>query len=236
MPRDPAPRELRIEELAELAQTSVRNIRVYQEKGLIRPPARRGRTAWYGPEHLSRLRRITSLLERGYTFATMEEIFTAESLGLSVSEMIAAGSAEDMRRLPGARKTIPIDELSRAFSIDLSPEFFRLCQESGLLRLDESEGVVDIDVASVRMLSVLAELGLDMDDLGSLLERMQDLSRDVAAASGELVDRVIEVRADSPPYTRTREDMEVIAVVGTKLLRRMCVHLVSEMLDARLHE
>ena len=236
MPRDPAPRELRIEELAELAQTSVRNIRVYQEKGLIRPPVRRGRTAWYGPEHLSRLRRITSLLERGYTFATMEEIFTAESLGLSVSEMIAAGSAEDMRRLPGARKTIPIDELSRAFSIDLSPAFFRLCQESGLLRLDESEGVVDIDVASVRMLSVLAELGLDMDDLGSLLERMQDLSRDVAAASGELVDRVIEVRADSPPYTRTREDMEVIAVVGTKLLRRMCVHLVSEMLDARLHE
>lgn len=47
---------------------------------------------------------------------------------------------------------------------------------------------------------------------------------------------MIEVRADSPPYARTREDMEVIAVVGTKLLRRMCVHLVSEMLDARLHE
>lgn len=236
MPRDAAPRELRIEELAELAQTSVRNIRVYQEKGLIRPPVRRGRTAWYSPDHLARLRRISVLLERRYTFATMEELFAAESLGLSVSEMIEAGSVDDMRRLPGARRTIPIDELSRAFGLDLDPEFFRLCQASGLLRLDESAEVVDIDVASVRMLSVLAELGLDIDDLGSLLDRTQTLAREVVAASGELVNRVIEVRADSPPYARTREDMEVIAVVGTKLLRRMCVHLVSEMLDARLHE
>ena len=95
---------------------------------------------------------------------------------------------------------------------------------------------MDIDVASVRMLSALAELGLDIDGLGSLLDRTQTLAREVVAASGELVDRVIEVRADSPPYARTREDMEVIAVVGTKLLRRMCVHLVSEMLGARLHE
>lgn len=236
MPRDAAPRELRIEELAELAQTSVRNIRVYQEKGLIRPPVRRGRTAWYSPEHLSRLRRITALLERGYTFATMEELFTAESLGLTVSEMIEAGSAEDMRRLPGARRAIPIDELGRAFGLELDPEFLRLAQGCGLLSFDESRGVVDIDVASVRMLSVLAELGFDIGDLGSLLERTQDMAREAVVASGELLDRVIEARADSPPYARTREDMEVIAVIGSKLLRRMCVHLVSVMLDARLHE
>lgn len=236
MARGRTPRELRVEELAELAHTSVRNIRVYQEKGLLRPPVRRGRTAWYGPEHLSCLRRITTLLERGYTFATIAELFTAEHLGLSVSEMIDAGTPEDMRRLPGMRRTVPISELGKAIDLDLDPEFLGLGESSGLLRLDEAEGVVEIDVATMRMLAVLAELGLDRDDLSSLLARTEDLAREVVAESGELVERAIEARADAPPYTRTREDMEVIAVVGSKLLRQMCVHLVSEMLDELLHE
>ena len=236
MARDAVPRELRIEELAELARTSVRNIRVYQEKGLIRPPVRRGRTAWYSTEHLARLRRITSLLERGYTFATIEELFTAEHLGLSVPEMIEAGSAEDMRRLSSKRRTIPVAELDRALGLELDPAFLRLGEECGLLSFDERAGLVDLDVASLRLLAVLAEIGLDSDDLGTLLEQMQAPAREVVAASGELLDRVIDVRADDPPYARTREDMEVIAVAGSKLLRQMCVHLVAEMLAARLHD
>lgn len=236
MARGRTPRELRIEELSELAHTSVRNIRVYQEKGLLRPPVRRGRSAWYGPEHLSCLRRISTLLERGYTFATITELFTAEHLGLSVSEMIDAGTPEDMRRLPGMWRTVPISELGKAIDLDLDSEFLGLGEASGLLHLDEAEGVVEIDVATMRMLAVLAELGLERDDLGSLLARTEDLAREVVAEAGELVECAIEARADAPPYTRTREDMEVIAVVGSKLLRQMCVHLVSEMLDELLHE
>lgn len=234
MSRYPAQRELRIEELAGLTNTTVRNIRVYQEKGLLPPPSRRGRTAWYSPEHLSRLQRITSLLERGYTFATIEELFTAEHFGLSVGEMIDASSAEDMRRLPNRRKAPSIEELRRAIDLDIDPEFLRLGHTCGLLTLDDSGALVDIDASSVRLLSLLAELGLDITDLGELLARSQALAREAVAASSELVDRAMAERDEAPPYPRTREDIEVIAAVGSKLLGRMCVHMVSEMLDERL--
>ena len=39
--------EYRIDELAAAAETSVRNVRVYQERGLLAPPRRVGRTGVY---------------------------------------------------------------------------------------------------------------------------------------------------------------------------------------------
>jgi len=41
-----------IDELARAAGTTVRNVRVYQDRGLLAPPERRGRLGLYGPDHL----------------------------------------------------------------------------------------------------------------------------------------------------------------------------------------
>ena len=59
-------RQLRIDDLARESGVSVRNVRAYQERGLLQPPQRVGRVAFYGEEHLKRLSVIVSLLERGY--------------------------------------------------------------------------------------------------------------------------------------------------------------------------
>ena len=45
--------EYRIDDLARAAGTSVRNVRVYQDRDLLAPPVRRGRTAIYGDTTLS---------------------------------------------------------------------------------------------------------------------------------------------------------------------------------------
>ena len=42
--RVPAEREYTIDQLARAARTTVRNVRAYQDRGLIPPPERRGRT------------------------------------------------------------------------------------------------------------------------------------------------------------------------------------------------
>ena len=76
-------RSQRIEDLADETGTTVRNIRVYQERGLLPPPVRRGRTVYYGPEHTERLKLILRLLDRGYTFATIEELLLAEKHGFT---------------------------------------------------------------------------------------------------------------------------------------------------------
>src|SRR6478609_3378878 len=62
---DERPRAYRVAELAEAAGVSVRTVRFYRERRLLQPPRKEGRIAWYGEEHLARLRLIAELLERG---------------------------------------------------------------------------------------------------------------------------------------------------------------------------
>ncbi|HVZ69581.1 MAG TPA: MerR family transcriptional regulator, partial [Rhizomicrobium sp.] len=66
--------EFTIDELAREAGTTVRNVRAYQEKGLLPPPEKRGRVGIYGNAHLARLRLISPLLERGYSLANVAEL------------------------------------------------------------------------------------------------------------------------------------------------------------------
>ena len=59
--------EYRIDDLAREAGTTTRNVRVYQESGLLPRPQRRGRTAVYSDKHLKHLQAIIRLLGQGYT-------------------------------------------------------------------------------------------------------------------------------------------------------------------------
>lgn len=97
----------RIEELAEDSGTTVRNIRVYQERGLLPAPVRRGRTAFYGPAHKHRLNQILRLLDRGYTFATIEELFIAERHGFTLTELLNVEGVLPERRSTNARRRLP---------------------------------------------------------------------------------------------------------------------------------
>ena len=79
--------EYRIDELARLADASVRNIRVYQDRGLLAPPRRQGRVGIYTDAHLARLRLIGQLLRRGYTFANIAELLATWERGGDMAEI-----------------------------------------------------------------------------------------------------------------------------------------------------
>ncbi len=57
--------EYTVDELAGASGMSVRNIRAYRSRGLLRPPRMRGRVGYYGPDHLTQLRLVQALLGRG---------------------------------------------------------------------------------------------------------------------------------------------------------------------------
>ncbi|MBJ8339734.1 MULTISPECIES: MerR family transcriptional regulator [Antrihabitans] len=86
--------EYRIDDLARVAGVSVRNVRVYQDRGLLPPPRREGRTGWYNEAHLSRLKVINRMLDRGYTFATISELLTAAQFGMRVEEILDTDRVE----------------------------------------------------------------------------------------------------------------------------------------------
>lgn len=85
--------EYRIDELARLAGTTTRNIRVYRDRGLLHPPLRVGRIALFNDTHLTRLRMITSLLDRGYNIAHVNEMLSAWEQGKNVGDMLGLESA-----------------------------------------------------------------------------------------------------------------------------------------------
>lgn len=126
--------EYGVDELARRAGTTVRNVRLYQERGLLPKPEKRGRTAWYGHRHLTRLQLVLRLLGRGYSLAAIKELTDAfeqqRDLGhvLGIKEALAEPyDAEPPRSLTA-------DELADAFAGEGDPaEFLASCVEMGLV-------------------------------------------------------------------------------------------------------
>ena len=76
--------EITIDELAARVGMTVRNVRAYAGRGLIPAPRLQGRTGYYGAEHVSRLRLIRELVDRGYTLAAVEKAFASQSESTAV--------------------------------------------------------------------------------------------------------------------------------------------------------
>ncbi|OMB99575.1 MerR family transcriptional regulator [Mycobacterium colombiense] len=85
--------EYRIDDLARLAGTTTRNIRVYRDRGLLPPPLRVGRIALFNDTHLTRLRLITSMLDRGYNIAHVREMLSAWEEGKNLGDVLGLETA-----------------------------------------------------------------------------------------------------------------------------------------------
>ncbi|MGI8678156.1 MAG: MerR family transcriptional regulator [Jatrophihabitans sp.] len=66
--------ELTVDELAARTGMTVRTVRFYASEGLLPPPERRGRIAYYDARHRMRLELIRTLQEHGYTLAAVERV------------------------------------------------------------------------------------------------------------------------------------------------------------------
>src|SRR5919201_6474726 len=77
---------LTIDELARRTGMTVRNIRAHQSRGLVPPPQVRGRTGYYGDEHLARIELIKELQADGFNLEAIRRLL--EGAGGSSSEVL----------------------------------------------------------------------------------------------------------------------------------------------------
>ena len=68
--------EYRIDDLARVSGKTTRNIRGYQERGLLPKPLRRGRVAIYTEKHVRNLLAINKLLSKGFTLGHIATFLT----------------------------------------------------------------------------------------------------------------------------------------------------------------
>ena len=73
-PKDEKTPGMTIDQIAQHAAIPTSTVRLYQNKGLISPPERRGRVGYYNTGHQVRLQVIAHLQERGFSLAAIKEV------------------------------------------------------------------------------------------------------------------------------------------------------------------
>ena len=121
-----------IDELSSEAGLSVRTTRYYATFGLLPAAVRHGRQAFYGPDHLARLRLIRTLQNHGYTLAAIEAYLrripgstTPEHLGVQQSILASWG--------PQPATPVGLDDLERRAGRRLEDVDLELMERSGVL-------------------------------------------------------------------------------------------------------
>ncbi|MEJ7633827.1 MerR family transcriptional regulator [Aeromicrobium sp.] len=170
--------EYRIDDLARLVGTTVRNIRAYQDRGLLAPPRLLGRVGLYSEAHVARLRAITSLLQRGYASAQIHELLRAWEQGKDVGAIIDLEGAVTDPWSDERPVEMPTSELREVLASD-TEDFFDRFVEMGWV-----EPADDISrVRSPRLLEAFKEaasLGFDKRALVELYEAVDPAMDDVA--------------------------------------------------------
>ena len=170
-----------IDDLAHKAGTTARNVRVYQDRGLLWPPHRKGRLGLYGPEHLHRLQLVLRMLRRGYPLAVIRELIEAwegqRDIGsvLGLEEALTAPyMAEEPRRYTATafRELLGGEDVAVARAV-----------ETGLVEVEGGE----IVVANPRLFDV----GLELLEEGFSPRAMVDIAAEIKETMDHLARRCV---------------------------------------------
>jgi DNA-binding transcriptional MerR regulator len=210
--------EMRVEQLSARADVSVDTIRYYQSKGLLAPPRREGRIAWYGDGHLERLSRIRSLQQRGFTLATIARLVSGE---LDAADEALLGQLTGVVPTPPGRgpggaasaddaddgaPTFTLGGLAEATGIPLA--LLKALEAEGLLipaRGAGQERYTEQDVDASRAGLRLLEWGIPLTDLLDLARRHNEATEATARQAVELFARHVRdpLRSGSRPDALT---------------------------------
>lgn len=192
--------DYRVEQLASVADVSVDTVRFYQARGLLLPPRREGRIAWYGSEHLERLGRIRALQARGLSLNTIRRLLDGE---LDAADEALASALTGGR---SAAEQLTLDELAARSGIPL-PLLESVVREGLLIsRL----GFYDADDVEV------AKAGLRLLERGLPLPEILDLARQHHAAMREVAERAVALfdeHVRRPLRSSGRPDDEAAALL-----------------------
>jgi DNA-binding transcriptional MerR regulator len=179
-----ATEEMTVDELARRAGMTVRNVRAHQSRGLLQPPEVRGRTGYYGPNHLARLELIKELQAEGFNLEAIRRIIenapqASSQEALDFTRALTDAFSEEQPEIVSA------EQLAEPWGDEASPEMVRRVVKLGFVR-DLGDG--RFEVRSPR----LAKAGRELQRLGVPLER----SLEFTATVREQADRIAQTYVD----------------------------------------
>lgn len=244
--------EYRLEQLAHEANTTVRNIRAYRDRGLLPPPRRQGRIALYSDAHLARLRLVADLLGRGYTLNSIAELLEAWERGKDIGDVLGLEEALTSPWSAEAPIEVTRSELEALLPAGTTPDMLDEILDLGIIErvsepaaTPEDEGAAEerFRIVSLRELASGGELlaaGVSGREVLTLARYLHDTVDEIAATITELIrTRVFDPLGPLPPpdqiarLTKTVAGLRPLAqnVVEAELARAMERNIQKHLAD-----
>jgi DNA-binding transcriptional MerR regulator len=172
---------LTIEQLSARTGMTVRNIRAHVTRGLLPPPSLRGRTGFYGAEHVARLQLIAGLQQQGFNLASIRKLIAGPAAP-SAAETIAFYRTALGPWLTEAPQTMSEADLAAGYGVLPDPALLRRLHRLGVI---EPAGDGQVRVLNPTLLRVgreLAGMGYGVEQLLGVLTVLLRHSRAVADA------------------------------------------------------
>lgn len=210
---------LTIDELALATGLTVRTTRYYASLGLLPPPLRRGRMAYYGPEHLGRLGLIRALQDHGFTLAAIERHLASVPMDAGPEELAVHRALLTAWR-PSEWETVDRATLERRVG--------RPLDESDLDWLTRAGAVRRTGGGELQVLPLVGR-AVEVRDLGLPIEAILDANAAVRRHMSELADELAAVLHERVVRTYLRDDL---SAADTERLERTVDSLRALTLDA----
>ncbi len=202
--------DLTIDELAQRTGMTVRNIRAHQSRGLLPPPEVRGRTGYYGTEHLARVELIKELQADGFHLDAIRRLL--DGAGGSTTEVLRFTRAVHAAFEEEEPRIVELTELADQWGPDATVKLVERATKLGLYR---PLGDGRFEETSPRLGNAgaeLARLGVPADRALEIAAKVSRHARGVSRLYVELfVDVIWEpFERDGRPAERWPEVLEAL--------------------------
>jgi DNA-binding transcriptional MerR regulator len=167
-----------IDELARRTGMTVRNIRAHQSRGLVPAPEVRGRTGYYGEDHLTRIELIKELQADGFNLEAIRRLL--EGAGGSSREVLDFSRTLRAPFEDEEPEILDAEEMMERWNGRLDPSLVARAEKMGMMRL---LGDGRIEVLSPRLQRAgieLAELGVPPTDALEVAAKVRTHAQGIA--------------------------------------------------------
>jgi len=197
-----------IDELARRTGMTVRNIRAHQSRGLLPAPEVRGRTGYYGDEHVARIELIRDMQSEGLNLEAIRRML--EGVGGASSEMLDFTRALRAPFEEEEPEILTAAELAERWGADEdpAPEVLSRAEKLGVLREIADGRYEVISPRLMRAGAELAELGLGP---GVALDVVENVRRHAQGVSRTFIDLFVrEIWEPFEAAGRPEEDWQKV--------------------------
>jgi DNA-binding transcriptional MerR regulator len=172
---------MRIDELATAAGTTSRNVRAYQQRGLLPAPELEGRTGFYGEEHLHRLRIIDELQQRGFSLEAIRQTLDIWSRGGDLGDLLGFQHLLTAPLTDEQPVVSTLDELAERFpEVRDRPDLIERAVALRVIEAADDGGVVVPSPMIVEAGAELVRLGVSLDVVLDLVAAIREDVDDIA--------------------------------------------------------